>query len=131
MYSVSKRTDGQFTVPLQSTAFSFYVRRNLPTPKSLISSTPIRQCSRQQRTSCGITDIKNPCSSGKSLNMQGLTKAPIFIMRIRNTTTIQKTGSAALQNCWKWTSPTCWTSTTDSSMMDKAGRYGRFAKVWA
>lgn len=130
MYSANRETDGRFTALLQSTAFSFYVRKSSPMLKSLISNIPIRQCSRQRRTSCGITDIKNPCSSGKSLNTQGLTKAPIFIMRIRNTTTTQKTGSAALRSCWKWTSPTCWTSTTDFSMTGKAGRYVRFAKAW-
>ena len=89
MCSANSETDGRFTVLLQSTAFCFFVQRSSPTPKNLISNIPIRQCSRQQRTSCGTTDIKNPCSSGKSLNMQGLTKAPIFIMRIRNMTIIQ------------------------------------------
>lgn len=131
MYSANRETDGRFTVPLPSTVFSFYVRKSSPTLKSSISSIPIRQCSRQRRTSCGTTDTKNPCSSGKSLNMQGLTKVPIFIMRTRNMTTTQKTDSAGSRNCWKWTSPICSTSTTDSFMMDKAGRYGRFAKVWA
>ncbi len=40
---------------------------------------------------------KNPCSSGKSLTMQGLTKAPIFIMKTRNMTTtrIDKLGRIA------------------------------------
>lgn len=131
MCSASRRTDGQFTVLLQSTAFSFYVRESSPMPKSSISSILIPLCSRQRRTSCGITDIKNPCSSGKSLNMQGLTRAPISIMRTRNTTTIRWTSSVALRSCWKWILPTCWTNTTDFSMMGRAGRYGRFVKAWA
>ena len=130
MCSANSETDGRFTVLLQSTVFCFFVRRSSPTPKSLISNIPIPLCSQQRRTSCGITDIKNPCSSGKSPNMQGLTRAPIFIMKTRNTTTIQKTGSAGLRNCWKWTLSTCWTSTTDFFMTVRAGRYGRFAKAW-
>ena len=60
--------------------------------------------------------------------MQGLTRAPIFIMKTRNTTTIQKTGSAGLRNCWKWTLSTCWTSTTDFFMTVRDGRYGRYRK---
>lgn len=131
MCSVNKETDERFIVPLQSTVFCFFVRRSSPTPKSLISNIPIRQCSRQRRTSCGTTDTKNPCSSGKSLNTQGLTRAPIFIMRIRIMTTARWTSSTGSRNCWKWKSLTCWTSTTDSSMTGKAGKYGRFAKAWA
>lgn len=60
MCSVSKRTDGRFTALLQSIVSCFFVRRSSPTPKSLISGIPIRQCSRQQRTSCGIIDTKIP-----------------------------------------------------------------------
>lgn len=64
MCSTSREMDGQSTVLLQFTTFCFFVRRSSPTPKSLISNIPIRQCLRQRRTSCGITDTKNSCSSG-------------------------------------------------------------------
>lgn len=52
---------GRFTSRLLSTAFYSWGPKSSPTPKSSISSFPIRQCFKRLRTSCGITNIKNPC----------------------------------------------------------------------